>query len=75
MCARLRPLKAKLDEICGLAIVASSSSLLVLLCLNLYRSFAFDVSGLELWLPIMYTLYSGLCFVEMAFVSDDLAKQ
>ncbi|KAL3198051.1 hypothetical protein MRX96_044526 [Rhipicephalus microplus] len=72
---KIKALKAKLDKICGPAIVASSSSLLALVCLNLYRSLALDVPELELWLPIMYTLYSGLCFIEMAFVSDHLARQ
>ncbi|KAL1478705.1 hypothetical protein MTO96_034906 [Rhipicephalus appendiculatus] len=72
---KIKALKEKLDNICGPAIVVFSSSLLALLCLNLYRSFDPDVTELELWLPNVYTLYSGLCFVEMAFVSDDLAKQ
>ncbi|KAL1469052.1 hypothetical protein MTO96_004785 [Rhipicephalus appendiculatus] len=71
---KIKALKANLDNICGPAIVASSSSLLALLCLNVYRSFTLDVTELELWLPIVYTLYCGLCLVEMAFVSDDLAK-
>ncbi|KAL1469817.1 hypothetical protein MTO96_024799 [Rhipicephalus appendiculatus] len=72
---KIKALKASLDKICGPAIVASSSSLLALLCLNVYRSFTLDVTELELWLPIVYTLYCGLCLVEMAFVSDDLSKQ
>ncbi|XP_075730715.1 uncharacterized protein LOC142774206 [Rhipicephalus microplus] len=72
---KIKALKAKLDKICGPAIAASSTSLLALLCLNVYRSFTMDVTESELWLPIVYTLYCGLCLVEMAFVSQDLAKQ
>ncbi|KAH6926664.1 hypothetical protein HPB50_021179 [Hyalomma asiaticum] len=72
---RVKALKGNLDNICGTAIVASSSCLLALLCLNVYRSFTLDVRELELWLPIVYTMYCGLCLVDMAFVSDDLSKQ
>ncbi|KAL3209379.1 hypothetical protein MRX96_038149 [Rhipicephalus microplus] len=72
---KIKALKANLDKICGPAIAASSTSLLALLCLNVYRSFTMDVTESELWLPIVYTLYCGLCLVEMAFVSQDLQKQ
>ncbi|XP_065306312.2 gustatory receptor for sugar taste 64e-like [Dermacentor albipictus] len=72
---KIKALKRRLDKICGPAIVASSASLLALLCLNVYRSFTVDVHELELWLPIVYTVYCCLCLVDMAFVSDDLAKQ
>ncbi|XP_037577266.2 uncharacterized protein LOC119459680 [Dermacentor silvarum] len=72
---KIKALKISLDKICGPAIVASSTSLLALLCLNVYRSFTLDVHELELWLPIVYTVYCCFCLVDMAFVSDDLAKQ
>ncbi|KAL1421657.1 hypothetical protein MTO96_023122 [Rhipicephalus appendiculatus] len=72
---KIKALKTCLNDTCSPAIVTSTACLLIFMCVNLQRLFILKPSDLLFWLSVGYTAYSACCLLDMAFVSEDLAKE
>ncbi|CAN7947933.1 unnamed protein product [Ixodes hexagonus] len=73
--SRIRELKDTLNDIWKWPLATMSASILFILCILLYTVFDGGIYRKDIWITLTYSVYSTLCFVEMAFVSQALMDE